>query len=528
MAHTEMKTMLLSVLDELGLKEEAGLWQAEIEKAQELARVEILVMGEFNHGKSSLINMLVGKNVLRVAMTPTTQFETTIGFGAPSDVVRIHALDGHMTTLPLEAFDEQKCTNVRRVEIDLASTRFGAEVLFVDTPGLNEAHALRETLVQELMGRASLVLFLLDASQPATRQEMRQIETCFAKIPPHKRAIVINKCDRLDADECLEVCAYVEKLLWPAFRGETFYFVSAKRKDYLGNPALIEKLRRVAREAKSHIVQDMTQRLMETMSSRLRVLIWLARAFEQMPVDVIERMAQHAGKRHCDLGVEARISRVDEAGNAFLKAFDASKSAFEDAFKRAIGREIEKVSLEDAEDYLEGFIASEYRAWMTAQKAEISAKWADVCANVISEMCFPEKAVVGDLSRALAKHLRMAAVETLLFECQALEAVPGTAKQEVIPIERLVRLPIRMKNRLDDVQARAKTSIEQFSEKSGLAFSRDLGKARNDMVNLLVQDDGAIMRQLQDMLGYLRRMRKNGKTISDELLADLEHGWAEK
>lgn len=523
MAHTEMKTMLLSSLEELGLKQEAVLWQAEIEQVQEQARVEILVMGEFNHGKSSLINMLVDQNILRVAMTPTTQFETTIGFGAPSDVVRIHALDGRITTLPLEAFDEQKCVGVRRVEIDLASSRFGEEVQFVDTPGLNEAHALRETLVQELMGRASLVLFLLDASQPATRQEMHQIETCFAKIPPHKRAIVINKCDRLDADECLEVCAYVEKLLWPAFRGETFYFVSAKKKDYLGNPLLIEKIRCVAREAKSHIVQDMTQHLMETMSSRLRILIWLARALEQIPMDVLDRMSEQTEKWHCDLDVEARISRVDEAGMAFLNAFETSKSAFEGAFKRAIGREIEKVSLEDAEDYLEGFIASEYRSWMIAQKADISAKWSDVCANVIADMCFSEKTVVGDMSRVLAKHVRMASVETLLFECQALEAVPGTAKQDVIPIERLVRLPIRMKNRLDDLQMRAKTSIEQLSEKAGLAFSRDLGKARNDMVNMLVQDDGAIMRQLQGMVRYLLRMRKKGKTISDERLVDLEN-----
>ena len=59
MAHTEMKTMLLSSLEELGLKQEAVLWQAEIEQVQEQARVEILVMGEFNHGKSSLINRIV-------------------------------------------------------------------------------------------------------------------------------------------------------------------------------------------------------------------------------------------------------------------------------------------------------------------------------------------------------------------------------------------------------------------------------------------------------------------------------------
>ena len=168
-ARSDIRPSMDAFLSRLGLEEEYALWKAAIEGVAEQARVEILIVGEFNHGKSSLINMLVEKPVLRVAMTPTTQVETTIGFGAPEDCVWIYDPEGNKKTMPLDAYDEQNIGSVRRVEIRLASSCFGPEVLFVDTPGLNEAHALRETLVQVSLQSGVVYVFYAVSSSSHLR-----------------------------------------------------------------------------------------------------------------------------------------------------------------------------------------------------------------------------------------------------------------------------------------------------------------------------------------------------------------------
>lgn len=526
---SDIRPSMDAFLSRLGLEEEYALWKAAIEGVAEQARVEILIVGEFNHGKSSLINMLVEKPVLRVAMTPTTQVETTIGFGAPEDCVWIYDPEGNKKTMPLDAYDEQNIGSARRVEIRLASSCFGPEVLFVDTPGLNEAHALRETLVQELMHRATLVLYLLDASQPATRQEICQIEASLSTLPPKKRLIVMNKCDRLDADELLDVCAYVEKTLWPKFRGETFYFVSAKKKDYAGNQALILKLEEIIEQAKAHLVEDASKRLTQNMWSRIRIWLWVALAFEQMARATLMRMGRHAPSVGKAADVEVRTARMDQKVDAVWKEFRETAELFENAFRQAVVREIEKVSIEDAEDYLEGFVASEFRTWMIARKADIADGMAGILTACVAEMAGLDKDGMLEMSCALAKTIRMASVEAFLLECQTRETVPLADKAELVSLDKLVRLSKGTKARQEAVQKRAEMRIGQWADKMRHAFSHDLHVVRNDMMHILVQDDRAIRRQIHDLADAQIRLRQKGQSLDLDLpvmdadLADKEN-----
>ena len=503
-------------LERLGLHEEAAEWGCALEDVKRSTRIEILVMGEFNHGKSSLINMLVGKNILRVAMTPTTQVETTVGFGATEDRVRICDAVGDVRTMPLAEYDEQKIGEARRVGIELTSTRFDSDVVFVDTPGLNEAHAMRETLVRELMNRASLILYLLDASQPATRQESQQIERSLHDVPMQKRLIVVNKCDRLDDEELLEVCAYIEKTLWPTFKGETFHFVSARKKDYAGNQNLIRRIGEVAADARKNVAREATERLIQQMRSRLRIWKWMAMAFEQMDLISLKTMSSVPREKGQHPGVEARVARIDQYIEATEKAILTASQAFESEFKRAIVREIEKVSVDDAEDYLDGFVASEFRTWMMGKKAEIAASFSGLCAEIVSEVCAFDSTWIAEMSRGLAKNIHLPSVESRICECMALENIPHV-DHDLIPFDKLVRLSKMPKTRLENVQKRAQTCIEQWADHLRHAFSQELGEARADMMNYLVQDDGAMMRQIQALAENIRILRKSGKTLDVDL-----------
>ena len=512
----ETECRIADCLKQLGLHAEAEQWDQDLDAVKRSTRIEILVMGEFNHGKSSLINMLVGKNILRVAMTPTTQVETTIGFGATEDRVRICDLEGNVKTVPLSEYDEQKIGDARRVGIELTSTCFDPDVLFVDTPGLNEAHAMRETLVRELMNRASLILYLLDASQPATRQESRQIEMSLCGVPTHKRVIVVNKCDRLDDEELLEVCAYIEKTLWPTFQGETFHFVSAKKKDYAGNQKLIRRIGTVAAEARKSVAREAAERLVNNMISRLRIWKWVAMAFEQMDLMVLRKMPSIRCEKGQNSGVEARVARIDKFIEETEKSVLAASQVFEASFRRAVVREIEKVSVDDAEDYLDGFVASEFRTWMMEKKAEIAAGISGLCAEIVSDVCAFDSAWIAEMSRYLAKSFRLSSVESRICECMALENIPHI-NHEFIPFDKIVRLSKLPKTRLENVQRRAQTCIEQWAENVRHAVSQDLGQARTDMMSLLVQDDGAITRQIHDLAENMVALRKMGKSFELDL-----------
>ena len=69
------------------------------------ARLRVLVVGEAKRGKSTLVNALLGREVLPVGVTPLTAVATTVRYG---DDPRADArfIDGHEEKLPLEALGD--------------------------------------------------------------------------------------------------------------------------------------------------------------------------------------------------------------------------------------------------------------------------------------------------------------------------------------------------------------------------------------------------------------------------------------
>ncbi len=167
----------------------------------------IVVVGEFNAGKSALVNALLGARVLAEGVTPTTTRVTLIKYGdkvqetvSPENLAQL--------TFPLE---------------------FLRELNIVDTPGTNAVIREHEELTRDFIPRSDLVLFVTSADRPFTESERQFLEHIRAW--GKKIVIVINKRDILEgADAQAEVRTFVEQnarhLL--GFVPEIF-FVSAKR-----------------------------------------------------------------------------------------------------------------------------------------------------------------------------------------------------------------------------------------------------------------------------------------------------------
>ena len=148
----------------------------------------LVVVGEFNSGKSAVINALLGQKHLKEGVTPTTFQINILRFGEESEQKII-----------------KKNHEVRLLPVDLLT-----EVSIVDTPGTNAIIRYHEELTREFVPRADLVLFITSVDRPFTESERRfmgEIRDWGKKV-----IIVLNKIDLLqDEEEIHQVETFVRE-----------------------------------------------------------------------------------------------------------------------------------------------------------------------------------------------------------------------------------------------------------------------------------------------------------------------------
>jgi small GTP-binding protein len=134
----------------------------------------IVVIGEFNAGKSALVNALLGQRVLEEGVTPTTTRITLVKYG---DRIQndVGADDIATLAFPLELL---------------------RELNIVDTPGTNAVIRKHEELTRDFVPRSDLVLFVTSADRPFTESERQFLE--HIREWGKKIVFVINKRDILD------------------------------------------------------------------------------------------------------------------------------------------------------------------------------------------------------------------------------------------------------------------------------------------------------------------------------------------
>ena len=137
----------------------------------------LVVVGEFNAGKSAFINALLGQPVLEEGVTPTTR--------------RIHLLKYGPTA---ERTVTEASLDVITAPVDLLH-----EINIVDTPGTNAIHRQHEAITQEFVPRSDIVLFVTSADRPFTESErafLQRIRDWGKKV-----IVIVNKIDILETPE---------------------------------------------------------------------------------------------------------------------------------------------------------------------------------------------------------------------------------------------------------------------------------------------------------------------------------------
>jgi small GTP-binding protein len=315
----------------------------------------LVIAGEFNSGKSSFINALLGEQVLPEGVTPTTDRINLLRWG-PS--VSEHAREAYLLerTHPAEVL---------------------RELNIVDTPGTNAVVRRHEELTRDFVPRSDLVLFVTSADRPFTESERQFLEQVRAW--GKKIVLIINKADILGtAGELEQVTSFVaEHATTLLGRTPEIFAVSARQAQQAraaGSADTAPWQQSGFEQVEEYLLRTLNQeervrlKLLNPLNVGLRLAgTYKEAAFERLKlladdVEAIDNIDRQITSFHDEMvrGLEPRLGRMDalllemeSRGNAFFEETIRIGRIRSLMDSDAVRREFERQVVADTPDRIE-------------------------------------------------------------------------------------------------------------------------------------------------------------------------------
>ena len=162
----------------------------------------VSIIGEFNSGKSSLINALLGGTFCETGVTPTTATINVLRYGNTplSSPILQTPSSVPSNDEKLKSLESVSNSNLVHSQTDSASTRttflpvdWLKNINIVDTPGSNAVFADHQELTESFLPRSDLIMFIASADRPFSQSER---EFCSKVLKWQKKVVVVlNKID---------------------------------------------------------------------------------------------------------------------------------------------------------------------------------------------------------------------------------------------------------------------------------------------------------------------------------------------
>ncbi len=197
--------------------QEIGSALQALEARRRLPDFRLAFVGEFNRGKSTLINRLLGRMLLPVGVTPTTATITALAAGTPERMEVIYP-DGRRETRSLDssswrditandttgAQEEDATFPFVRVTLDHPwLNTLGMELL--DTPGAGDLNERRAALVFDALSQSDAAIFLVSALAPFSLTERVFLEGQVLARHVAPVGVVVSQLDKVPIEERAQV-----------------------------------------------------------------------------------------------------------------------------------------------------------------------------------------------------------------------------------------------------------------------------------------------------------------------------------
>ena len=272
-------------------------------------RFNLVVVGRFSRGKSSLMNAILGMDRLPTGVVPLTSVITTVTYGSEEQVT-LHYRgsflidDIKLPELSKYITERGNPGNIRGIEI--ADVQLPTAILrhgfhFIDTPGLGSSIAQNTRTTERFMPEADALILVTSFDSPLSEEEVSVLRS--VRRANRRVFLAVNKRDVVTAAEQGQVLSHVSAQLRSVFGDDPPPAFSLSARD-----ALAAKL---AGDQQGLAVSGLA-------------------VFEQALIDFLV-----AGKRG-----EFRLSMCERVREALAGSRDAAASSRLDALQAGIARSL--------------------------------------------------------------------------------------------------------------------------------------------------------------------------------------------
>jgi small GTP-binding protein len=411
----ELLGRLISFLKGFGApKEDAELVRRALADLEEMFL--LVIVGEFNSGKSAFVNALLGADIAEEGVTPTT--DRIIVLRHAEEPVQKSRRDGVL---------ERGYPN-----------EFLREISIVDTPGTNAIIRHHEELSRGFVPRSDLVLFVTSSERPLTESERGYLE--LIRDWGKKILLVINKADLLaDEEKREEVRSFVDGGIRSAL-GLTppIFFVSsllarkakaatnvmerdalmqasgfAELENYVTDLLDEEGRVRLKMESPLGVVEELDRRYRGAVNERLALLDEDFRTAE----NVESQLGLYGEDMHRDFEarmaeIENIVLRMNERGDAWLEENIRFGNVFElfrqervsERFEREVVADTEELVDERVDELVDWMVDRNLKQWRTVVDYVNRRRQAEYDERLIGEVGDAFEYNRGELLRSVGKN----------------------------------------------------------------------------------------------------------------------------
>ena len=362
----------------------------------EAERFHLVVLGEFNHGKSTFVNSLLGADILPTGITPTTaSINHVVWAERPTARVMMSSSESRAIE-PTQIKDwvtvaGGRAAEVTYVELGFPSDLLRNNVVLVDTPGVNDLNEQRAEVTYGYVPRADAVVFLLDAGQALKDSEREFLRSRVLESARDRLIFVLGKMDMLSADEQTAVLAYVRDGLAKMMPDPVVFPLSAKdwaktKDPASGMPELMQYLARFLARDRAQVILDNAATdagrtaayLENNLGVRMHAYDLDLGELEERIKAVREQL--DTSKRKLD---ELHV-RIDADAGSIKNQVALDLEQFARTFVAALPAQIDAVDANDVKAYLPAFIEDKFKEWAEIEGDKLGSMLEHLAEEVIS------------------------------------------------------------------------------------------------------------------------------------------------
>jgi tRNA U34 5-carboxymethylaminomethyl modifying GTPase MnmE/TrmE len=229
---TIAKTLLGTLDDAIETIKGIGGFEAESSRLIELServlsgQFHLAVLGQFKRGKSTLLNALLGQDILPTAIVPATAIPTWISTGLTARVqvdfanaARIEEIantdaagvSNFLSQFVTESNNPKNRLGVSKVRLEYPSSILTGGLVLIDTPGIGSTFQHNTKTTLDFLPQCDAALFLVSVDPPITGTEIEFLRQVCAHVS--RVFFALNKVDYLSSSQVEESVQFFRKAI---------------------------------------------------------------------------------------------------------------------------------------------------------------------------------------------------------------------------------------------------------------------------------------------------------------------------